>query len=286
MKAMAGHFLCIIILIAAVLSIVVTPVFADTSSEIALSWVQKGDDYFQREKFNESLEAYETAVAYDPYNTLSWNKLGLARIALSDFDGGIRAFKRSIALDPFYSAPWNNLGDAFYQIGDYPAAIEAYNGALAINSNDLYALVHKGINLQKMGQSDQAVGVYEDVILIAEREVRKHPNDAKFDAGLWTNKGHALFQLGRYDEAYESYEIALKINPKYDPALEGMERVEAVVIELNGTLAEGDERYTVVGDSAEPTSTPFHGIVGTFSALIAAVLMVRAKKKKGAPPSS
>jgi len=281
---MAWQDLIITIALMAVCAYVVIPACADTPSEIALSWVQKGDDYLQQERYNESLGCYETAIGYDPYHTITWNKLGLARMAVADYEGAVRAFNRSISLDPLYSSPWNNKGDAFFYMGEYEAAIESYNGALAINSNDLYALLHKGINLQQSGHSDQAMKVYEDVILIAEWEVRKHPNDAKFDAGLWTNKGDALFQLGRYDEAQESYETALRINPKFQGAIEGMQRIGTIKTEMNVTVT-GDVNGTEPeGEKPVSTAAPLPGIIGLLALGFAAALIFYSRGRAGGPP--
>jgi tetratricopeptide (TPR) repeat protein len=284
MRAVTWQDFIIIIIFMAVCTLIIVPACADTSSEIALSWVQKGDDFFLQERYNESLECYETAIGYDPYHSITWNKLGLARMAVSDYEGAVRAFNRSIDLDPLYSSPWNNKGDAFFHMGQYEEAIKSYDGALAINSNDLYALVHKGINLQESGHSDQAMKVYEEVILIADREVRKHPNDAKFDAGLWTNKGDAFFQLGRYEEAQESYETALRINPKFKGAMEGMQRIGAIEMEMNVTNSGGTNGFEPAGEGPISTSAPLPGIVVALAFGCAAALTFYTRCRNGDPP--
>lgn len=259
-------------------------VSADTPSEMASSWRQKGDDFFLQERYNESLQCYEMAIGYDPYHAITWNRLGLARMALSDYEGAIRAFDRSIALDAPYISPWNNRGDAYSSMGEYEAAIESYNGALAINSNDLYALLHKGMNLQQSGHSDQAMKVYEEVIRIAEREVRKHPNDAKYDAGLWTNKGDALYQLGRYDEAREAFETALGINPKFEGAVEGMERIDAIRTESNVSVIENGDGYELPQKTPTSTAIPLHVTIGALAFGCAAVLAHLSENRNGGRP--
>jgi tetratricopeptide (TPR) repeat protein len=55
-----------------------------------------------------------------------------------------------------------------------------------------------------------------------EEEVRHRNNltkgvnseTARKDSGAWSNKGNSLSRLGRFDEAIECYDKALKINPQ------------------------------------------------------------------------
>ena len=61
-------------------------------------------------------------------------------------------------------------------------AIEAYDRAIAINPNDLHALVNKGVSLQELGNQEEAQKVFNEVIRLSDKEIRSHPNDARFDA--------------------------------------------------------------------------------------------------------
>jgi tetratricopeptide (TPR) repeat protein len=197
------------------------PVAADTQVEVASFLVQKGDDLMLQKRYHEALEAYEESVALDPYNSMSWNKLGIAHMNTGRYEDAVLAFQRAVEIDPFYSDAWNNMGDSLATLERPQEALESYNHALMINGNDLHALLHKGISLQEIGDSAQAMGIYEEVIRLADREMRKHPNYAEYDAEIWATKGEALFRLGRFEEAVAAYDAALQINPKYDAALRG-----------------------------------------------------------------
>ena len=194
------------------------PVSADTSIEVAASYIRKGDDFMAQKMYHEALGQYEIAVENDPYNSMAWNKLGIAHMRTGRYQDAVDSFEKAIAIDPFYSEAWTNLGDSLAMLGRHGEAIGAYNRALGINQNDLYALLKKGISLQETGDSAGAMKIYEDVVSISDQQVRRHPNYAAYDAELWTNKGEALFHLGRYEEAVAAYETALKINPKLERA--------------------------------------------------------------------
>ncbi len=255
-------------------------VSADTPSEISISWIQKGDNYAAQGLYRDALGAYDSAIATDPYNSIAWNRKGVALMKTGYDAEAVKAFEKSIELDPYYSEAWNNKGDAYNHLGEYSNAIAAYERALAINQNDLYALVQKGINLQESGNPAGAMKVYEEVIRIAEREVRKHPNDARFDADLWTNKGDALAHLGRYFDALDAYETALKINPKHEGALKGKKEVEDILMQVRGTFLENSiVPPTIIGTEHTTQSVPLSPAL-SFCAVIAAVWMYCGIRKR------
>jgi len=200
---------------------IVSPASADTDTEIAITLVRKGDDLMLQKKYHEALGAYEQAVAIDPYNSISWNKLGLAHMTTGRYEDAVSAFKKATNIDPFYDEAWNNLGDSLAILDRHKEALDAYDHALMVNQNDLYALLHKGTSLQETGDSAGAMAIYEQIIVLADREMRKHPNYAEYDAEIWAIKGDALFHLGRFEEAVMAYDAALRINPKYEMAIRG-----------------------------------------------------------------
>ncbi len=255
-------------------------VSADTPSEISISWVQKGDNYVAQGMYREALNAYDNAIATDPYNSIAWNRKGVALMKSGNDTEAIKAFEKSLELDPYSTEAWDNKGDAYSHLGEYRDAIIAYDHSLAINPNDLYALVRKGINLQDSGNPGEAMKVYEDVIQIAEREVRKHPNDARYDADLWTNKGDALARLGRYFDALDAYETALNINPKHEGALKGKKAVDDLLMQVRGTFPENSIiPPTIIGTDNATPSVPLSPAVSV-SALIVAGLVYYAIRKR------
>jgi len=198
---------------------------ADNPAEVAMTLSKKADDLVAQERFMEAIVLYNEAIALDPYSSTIWNRLGMAEMSVGRYPDAAVAFQRALDLDPYYTRAWENLGDALQAQGEYQASIDAYDRALANNPNNLHALLQKGIILQETGRSDQAMEAYHEVVRLAEREVRRNPNEAKFDATLWTNKGEALSRLGRYEEALQAYQTAVQINPKYERAITGVEYV-------------------------------------------------------------
>ena len=64
-------------------------------------------------------------------------------------------------------------------------------------------LVQKGQSLMNDGQFDDALGFFEQALLLNQN-----------DPDLWNNKGIALRSLGRYEESMECLNKSLEIEPR------------------------------------------------------------------------
>ena len=218
-----------VFLVVLLMGAMVMPVAATTQMEESVTLVQTGNDLMAQGRYGDALIAFDGAIGRDPYSSLAWNGRGIALLKMGAVKGAPEAFKKAVEIDPYYVTAWDNLGESYSYLGRFPEAIDAYDRAIAVNPNDLYAMVHKGMSLQELGKPEEAMQLYEDTVRLAEYEVRKHPNDARYDARLWANKGDALYRLGRYQEAMDAYSVALQINPKNEQALNGKNAVEAVI---------------------------------------------------------
>ena len=64
-------------------------------------------------------------------------------------------------------------------------------------------LVKKGESLLENGKFDDALGFFEQALLLNQD-----------DPDLWNSKGIALRSLGRYEEAMECFNKSLEIDPR------------------------------------------------------------------------
>jgi tetratricopeptide (TPR) repeat protein len=251
-----------------VIIIFLYPSTADTNFEIAISLAQKGDLSYSEGLYQEALTAYNNSVLQDPYNSNVWNKLGETQAHLGQYSEAADSFDRAIKLDPYFSRAWVNKGDALKQLGKIEDAITMYDRAIAINPNDLHALVNRGINLEELGMQEEAQKSFNDVIRISDKEIRVHPNDARYDAELWNQRGTALSRLGRYREALQSYDEALSINPKHVDALKNKQDL-LFTLDTIGNVTLPKSVPTTIGVTTRPTKKPagmasYLPIIGVF----------------------
>jgi tetratricopeptide (TPR) repeat protein len=238
-----------------VLLILISPAFADTSFDMALSWAQKGDLFYSQGQYDQALEAYNTSVSLDPYNSIAWNKLGQTQVRLGNTSDAIRAFGESTRLDPFFGTAWVNKGDQLLLAGNVSQALEAYNRAISINPNDMHAYISKGMLFKGEGKLDDARAAFTEVLSISDRELRVHPNDAKYNADLWDYRANALAELGRYQEALQAYDRALEINPKHEDAIKNKKDLLNSLDEQGNIAIVKNPPPTTV-PTAKPTTKP------------------------------
>lgn len=69
--------------------------------------------------------------------------------------------------------------------------------------NEIETLVKKGQILMDEGKFNDALGYFEQALLLNQN-----------DPDLWNNKGIALRSLGRYEESMECFNKSLEIEPR------------------------------------------------------------------------
>jgi hypothetical protein len=103
------------------------------SSEEGFIWRQKGDDLYGLGLYNESLDAYQTSLKYDPYALKTWTGIGQVYLVLGEPGRAVEAYKRSIKIDPGEATLYSLLGDAYAANASYDNAIANYQKAQMVN---------------------------------------------------------------------------------------------------------------------------------------------------------
>ncbi len=179
-------------------------------------------------RLGEALKAAETALSVAGNNTNNEDKLGLAEAMLTmgellhpmegrerDVINYLQQFlqlsKKPLGVDVTWSRVYEMLGDAFYKTGQHTAAVNAYQGALQFNPYNPWELsLH-----YRIARSYYVQGDYDRSIQALRRmqEVAHADGQALNDYRVYDMLGNALFALGRYDDAVESYRTALQMAP-------------------------------------------------------------------------
>ena len=97
---------------------------------------------------------------------------------------------------------------------DYKEAVKLLDQAASTSTNDKYISYHRGVAYSKLGKSRQALRNYNDAIEI----------DKNF-AEAYNDKAAELSKLGRYDEAREALELAIKSKPGLVTAHENLIKI-------------------------------------------------------------
>lgn len=161
-------------------------------------------------RFQEAAASYLRALNLEPSDVNSNMNLGLAYLTLGEYDESVRYLTRATEIEPTSSVAWSNLGVALDASGETVHAETRYRRALELDSNSVTTLQNLAANLITQGKASEAIVVMEQVIMRVDT------------AATRKRYGDALAQAGRHDEAIEQYDIALKRDPRYYPAMNEM----------------------------------------------------------------
>ncbi|MDD4454080.1 MAG: tetratricopeptide repeat protein [Candidatus Methanomethylophilaceae archaeon] len=198
----------------------------------AVDWYNEGIDLHRSGNYEEAIQCYDRALEIDPKGADVWNNKGVAFKNLGHYDEAIKCYDRALKIDPKYARAWLNKSVALGNLGRYDEAIQCYDRALEVDPKDADAWYSKGVALNELGRYDEAVQCYDHALKIDPKyashrvigDLRLQHRALEIDpkyAYAWHNKGVALDDLGRYDEAISCYDRALEVDPKYAYAWNG-----------------------------------------------------------------
>jgi tetratricopeptide (TPR) repeat protein len=144
----------------------------------------------------EARQAIDRSLALDPRLADAWNVLGLIEQDQGHADPAKAHFLRALELNPAFALARMNLANSDQALGRIDAAIEGYGRALALDPGipeihyNLGHLHHKAT-----GDIEAAIRHYREAMrLRSDYALARH------------NLAHALFLVGRFDEAWREYQ--------------------------------------------------------------------------------
>jgi tetratricopeptide (TPR) repeat protein len=171
------------------------------------SVVNKCRQYFDKGEFKLELDYLQEAINKYPNNSDLWNYKGVALAKLSRYDEAISCFDIAIMLNPKSANLRMNRGDSLSKQGRIEESIKSFDNALMLDVNNSRAWSLKARLLINQKKYEAALECLDKATQITNEKV------------LWNDKGFTLAGLGRYQEAIQSYENGLKIDPNYDVTL-------------------------------------------------------------------
>lgn len=175
-------------------------------------------------------------------------------------------FKRAIELNKNYHEALCGYGMSLFKLNKFTEALEQYNYALNINPNSVVCLINKAILLNKINKNNEAIiccdevlkinpilfeAHYNKIIYLLELELNEEAissfEEAKRlkiidtfkDSKIFLNLANVYYKLGRYTDADENYNIALKISPNSPEIKYNLAYLQLIT----GRFLEGFENY-------------------------------------------
>ncbi|MBD2258813.1 serine/threonine-protein kinase [Pseudanabaena sp. FACHB-2040] len=210
-----------------------------------LAWLERGDDLFSQNRYQEAIAAYEKVLQLQPSHDAIWFKQGLAYEGLGNYEAAVTSYDRVLQLRPEDYLAWLKRAKALEALERYDGALAAYDEVLRIQSDNYWVWCDRAQVLEKLGRGDDALAAYEravqlqpDFVLALERRKqilqslqrveqlyqlqhydeaiaacdRTIESDAE-DSDAWLMRAMALENLQRLREAALSYERVVRLQP-------------------------------------------------------------------------
>lgn len=180
-------------------------------------------------QYEEAIASFEKAIALKSDYAQAWNNRGNLLTQLQRDREAVESYEKAIEIDENYWQAWHNQGEALAKLERYEAAIGCYDRALKLKPDlrethrlrriaiaqwqQQAKVIEKSDNFEK--EIEPAIEITAAEIPVEEnpklaacdRLVELYPNDDE----AWLDRGNALSELSRYEEAIVSYERAIAI---------------------------------------------------------------------------
>ncbi len=214
------------------------------------TWMIKGDEYYDKEEYDKSIEAYNHALEFDMNNVEIWNNLGHAYFnkaltmdqhneAIKLIEFSIEKHQDALKCDPNNLEAWYHLGIKYSIIEKYEESINAYKKAIKLDPDDheiwcglAEAHAMKGNRDEQLHSLEKALEINSNDHNIWRRlgsfyyYVRKDYKKAleslneslkinSQDASTWILQGHVYRAKNEHNEAITMYKKAIEIEPNH-----------------------------------------------------------------------
>ncbi|MBI5522084.1 MAG: tetratricopeptide repeat protein [Desulfarculus sp.] len=177
----------------------------------AVSLNVSGDELFGQGRLREAIREYEKALLLNPQEPNVLNSLGVCYGHLGQADKALEFFQRVLVAAPQDFMAHYNLGYALMGQGRLAEARQNLEQSLTLAPDHADTLFQLGRLAQDEGRLDTAL----DLLARASRQ----PGCRR---AVHRHLGEALITAGRFSEAEEAFNQAVKVNPNDAAALSGL----------------------------------------------------------------
>ncbi|MGH7177208.1 MAG: tetratricopeptide repeat protein [Tepidisphaeraceae bacterium] len=185
-------------------------------------------------RLQEAATAYLKALELNPRDFKSNMNLGTVYLALGKRDEAEQYLTKATELNPNSAQAWSNLGVAYDSRGKPAAAESAYRRSLELDSNSISTLQNLGSNLITQGKAAEAINVMRQVVQRSDT------------ASAHKRYGDALALGKQFEQAVQQYDIALRIDPNYYPAMN--DKANVLIRQYRAGLELDDEKVRTAVD--------------------------------------
>jgi tetratricopeptide (TPR) repeat protein len=149
-----------------------------------------------------------TGEAMAEESSRSWLLRGNELSERGQYQEAARAFQQAVQVDPASEIAYLSLGNSHYELGSYAAATDAFQHVLQINPANGTAMFYLGLSLVQQKKYAESIPYFEKAGAL----------DSDFQQLSLFYIGEAQSELGNLQEASDTWQRAIKVNPSTDIA--------------------------------------------------------------------
>jgi tetratricopeptide (TPR) repeat protein len=213
------------------------------------AYLKLAELYLYLQMYQECEETIEKAIRLQSHNPKAFLTKAFMLKENGDITGWLRMMQLVIDQDPTEVIAYKSLGQFFQEKLD-PIAINYYRNALEITPNDILLNYDLGLLYQDLGELELAKEQYQNLIAIDPKSYPAFNNlgyiamvygdnyeeairyftkaielNSSYDQA-WCNRGIAYEYLKEWQQARADYLQCKKINPEYQAAINGLNRLD------------------------------------------------------------
>src|SRR6266568_6936023 len=183
-------------------------VAVETLIDHSSAWFEYGVALNRLGRFEESLVAYDRALALDPSNASAHYNRGMTLDELGRFEDALAAIDQALKLGLNDADTHNGRGKALLDLGRFADALAVFDQAVALDPSNASAHNNRGVALCDLGR-------FQDGLVAFDQAFTLNPSNANYPSG----RSWALLNLGRVEDALAACDQALALNPNNFSAL-------------------------------------------------------------------
>ncbi|NJK58203.1 MAG: tetratricopeptide repeat protein [Pleurocapsa sp. SU_5_0] len=182
---------------------------------------QQANNLLAQEKYSLAVAAYDQLLKTDSARSyLLWANRGAALLKLNQYQKALQSCSQATVLNQQADLAWNCRGEALYHLGQSQDALTAFQQAIAINPQNATFWLNQNQVLFDLAQHEQALTASKKAIALLQSQP---PTDEKnFSLAIaWRRQGQSLLELQQNQQALAAFKQSLSYQPNHLAAQQG-----------------------------------------------------------------
>ncbi len=213
------------------------------------AYLKLAELHFLLKRYDEASEVLNRVLELNSFNPKAYFIRGWVMREQGDTAAAIRAYLKAADQNSNYFEAYEELAH-LYHLRRNPLAVDQYRNALKVRPDDINTMYNLAMYYQETGDFDDAIAQYHNILSIDpvnkyalynmgwihltqwERYdeavaffTRAISQDTTFVEAVY-NRGLAFESKGDKSAARQDYSYALHLNQYYEPAMEGLDRLD------------------------------------------------------------